>query len=132
MECEERRICDAEWSALALQGNWSDFLKKWNQQAVLGELPDSLADRYLLQPRYKEVARAFCAWSLGAQEDLRDKLSAVPCPIKLITGERDGRYTQLAEEMQFPNCERIIIPEAGHRPLWENPEASGELWHITS
>ena len=117
-EREKRRIKDAEWSALALKGDWSEFLSAWNKQAVLGELPKGMADRYLLQPRSQEIARAFCAWSLGTQQDLRNAFEQVTCPIKLVTGERDEKYTGLAQEMSFPNAERIVIPETGHRPIW--------------
>ena len=122
-----RRIKDAAWSALALRGDWSDFLAAWNAQGVLGGLPDGMPDRYLLQPRSQEVARGFCAWSLGTQADLRNSLMGVTCPVKLVTGERDEKYTQLAQEMELPNAERIVIPNAGHRPLWENPQGCGAI-----
>jgi len=127
LSTEEERVArrkkDAEWSALALKGDWAEFLNTWNAQTLLGDFPSTLADRYLLQPRSQEIARAFCAWSLGAQEDLRGKLSEVSIPIELVTGDQDEKYMKLAEEMNFSNVDRIIIPNAGHRPLWENPTA---------
>ncbi len=118
-----RRIRDAEWSALALQKDWSSFLTAWNAQPVLGAVPDTLADRHLLQPYAHEIARAFCAWSLGTQADLRTAVASVPTPVTLITGERDHKFTQLATELTFPNSQHLIIPDTGHRPLWEAPSA---------
>lgn len=118
-----RRTNDAIWSAKALQSKWSDFLEEWNTQSVLGDLPTGMADRHLLQPRSLAVARAFCAWSLGEQRDFRELSRTIPCPITLITGEEDKKFTQLATEFNFPNSLAITIPTAKHRPLWENPTA---------
>lgn len=121
-ERKARRISDAEWSAKALSMNWTDFLKAWDEQEVFLKRPDSLQDRHLLQPRAQAVARAFNAWSLGEQEDLREKVSVLSCPVTLITGEQDRKYSSLGTEFSFLKAEHHRIPEAGHRTLWENPE----------
>jgi len=123
-EKTNRRILDAEWSAKALQLPWGDFLKEWNQQSVLGPTTKNLPDRYLLQPRNHEIARAFCAWSLGTQDDHRQTSEKITCPVLLVTGAQDVKYTNLATQFRFPNAEHQIIPEAQHRPLWENPEGT--------
>ncbi len=116
---------DAEWSAKVLGLSWSQFLYEWNAQSVFNshQIVD-LPDRHLLQPRSHSIARAFNAWSLANQADLRDKTSLVPCPITLITGEEDQKYTKLAQEFTFPHQSHHIIRQSGHRTLWENTAES--------
>ena len=123
-EQKARLVSDAEWSAKALSKDWGRFLAEWNDQTVLGEVPDGLSDRYLLQPRAQSVARAFNAWSLGGQEDFREKVTDVMCPARLIVGEEDWKYRSLASELQLPNASIEVIPKAKHRPLWEQPSAT--------
>ncbi len=117
-----RQVHDAEWSVKAHQLDWTDFLSEWNQQEVLGPLPSDMADRHLLQPRSAQVARAFNIWSLGLQQDFRTLSTQISCPVQLITGEHDHKFTALASEFNFPNSSHQIIPDTKHRPLWEAPE----------
>jgi len=124
----ERRLKDAEWSALALKGEWSDFLKKWESQGVLagaGEMPD----RRVLKSRRASVARSFVDWSLGAQEDLSPRLKEIECPVLWVTGEEDHKFTALGKEavLQLLNAEHQIVPKSGHRVPWECPEKFVEL-----
>ena len=100
----ERREKDAEWSALALKGDWADFLAKWNAQGVLGgelEMPD----RIKLKERRVSVARSFVDWSLGTQGDLTADLAKITCPTLWLTGERDTKFTQLA---------KLAVPQLQH------------------
>jgi len=120
----ERREKDAEWSALALKGDWADFIAKWNAQGVLGgglEMPD----RIKLKERRVSVARSFVDWSLGTQGDLTADLARITCPTLWLTGERDAKFTQLAElavpQLQYGKHE--VIPGCGHRVPWEQPDA---------
>ena len=117
-----RRQKDAEWSAMALQSDWKGFLTAWNAQAVLGEPPEGLGDRRLLQPRSHAIARAFCSWSLGAQPDMRSALSEVEAPVKLMIGSLDTKYCALAESFVGECFSHYMVSDTGHRFLWENPE----------
>ena len=120
----QRREKDAEWSALALKGDWADFLAKWNAQGVLGgelEMPD----RIKLKERRVSVARSFVDWSLGTQGDLTADLAKITCPTLWLTGERDTKFTQLAKVTvpQLQHGRHQVIPECGHRVPWEQPDA---------
>ena len=121
-EQKQRRQQDAEWSALALKGEWSDFLKQWNAQGVLegGEMPD----RSALKDRRASIARSFVDWSLGEQENLRDRLQEIECPVLWVTGEDDKKFTQIAHQCMphLPQGEHVIIPGCGHRVPWQGPE----------
>jgi len=124
----ERRLKDAEWSALALKGEWSDFLKKWESQGGLAGAGEML-DRRVLKSRRASVARSFVDWSLGAQEDLSPRLKEIECPVLWVTGELDQKFTALgkAAVLQLPNAEHQIVSKSGHRVPWECPEKFVEL-----
>ncbi len=119
-----RREKDAEWSALALKGDWADFLAKWNAQDVLGS-DCHMLDRTQLKGRRVSVARSFVDWSLGAQADLADDLANIKCPTLWLTGERDVKFGALAEQ-SVPLLSRgrhQVIAGCGHRIPWEQPDA---------
>ncbi|PID80320.1 hypothetical protein CSB20_07805, partial [bacterium DOLZORAL124_64_63] len=122
-----RRKKDAEWSALALKGEWSDFLTKWNAQGVLAG-GAGLPDRSRLRDRRASVARSFVDWSLGAQDDLVPEFHRIACPVLWLTGDRDKKFTGLAESAvpHLPGGKHLVLPGCGHRVPWEVPsEFSG-------
>lgn len=124
---EARRKKDAEWSALALKGAWSDFLKQWEAQGVLGGAGE-MPDRRVLKSRRASVARSFIDWSLGAQMDLTDRLHEIECPVLWLTGERDVKFTEIAKRavQRMPSAEHRIIADSGHRIPWEQPQLFAE------
>ena len=125
--CRERREKDAGWSALALKGEWSDFLLKWQGQDVLGGV--EMPDRVDLKSRRASIARSFVDWSLGAQENLMPRLSEITAPVLWLTGERDHKFTSLAERAvpNLSNGKHTIIPECGHRVPWEKPDEFAQM-----
>lgn len=126
-ERRERRKSDAEWSARALKGEWSEFLEQWNQQGVLEgvEMPERLS----LKDRRASIARSFVDWSLGNQEDLTPRFSKITCPLLWLTGERDTKFTDLARRAvpHFPQGKHRIMPDCGHRVPWEKPAEFSRL-----
>lgn len=122
-----RMADDATWAALALTAPWEEFLQKWDLQSVLsgsgsggaGEDP-----RLSLEEQRQAVARSFMAWSLGKQRDLRADLGTISCPLLWLTGERDPKFCQLAQEAAplLPSGRHHTIANAGHRLLAEAPE----------
>ena len=122
-ERAQRRKKDAEWSSLALKGEWLDFLEQWNAQSVLGDAGE-LPDRSELKSRRASVARSFVDWSLGTQAELLPELAKITCPVLWVTGERDEGFTQLGRDAvaRLPNAEHRIISDCGHRIPWEKPE----------
>lgn len=122
-EKAERREKDATWSALALKSDWTDFLSQWEGQSILSS-SDSLPDRLQLKTRRASIARSFIDWSLGAQQNLLDKLPSIHCPVLWVTGQSDEKFTRvgsLAEE-KLADGDHQIVPDCGHRVPWEKPE----------
>lgn len=116
-----RRASDAEWGARALRGEWQEFLTDWNAQPVLAD-SGSLTPPSAL--RRREVARSFIDWSLGAQESLWEELPTIRIPVLWVVGERDEKFRAIAERAValLPQAELAVIPAAGHRVPWDQPE----------
>lgn len=126
-ERAERRARDAERAALALRGDWRDFLAKWNAQDVLATSPHGtrrMADRGGLAGRRREVARSFIDWSLGAQAPLWADLPVIDPPVLWLAGGRDEKFRLLGARAaaRLPHAEFATFPDAGHRLPWEEPE----------
>ena len=124
-----RRAADAEWAALALRGEWAEFLRKWNAQPVLQSAADAMgsdslrvADRHRLVARRQEIARSFIDWSLGAQSPLWGQLASWPVPTLWVAGEHDAKFSALAGRAADAMGAAAIAPHAGHRVPWENPD----------
>ena len=133
LECVEdrlaRRISDEIWARKAREMEWSDFLEEWNRQEVLSDSsipPGQIA----LEARREEVALAFETWSLGRQENLRSQLRRFHAPVLWITGERDGKFTELGEGMGevFPHFQHRVVPGLGHRVLGESSAGCALDW----
>lgn len=84
-------------------------------------LREAVASRLDSDPR--QLALALRAMSLGKQPDFRAVLHALIPPTLLITGERDRKFTVLAEEMAAasPRIARHTMTDCGHNVHLENP-----------
>ena len=117
-----RRAADAAWAAMALTGNWQEFLKTWNEQPILGgTVPRDPQAAGRLVMRRREIARSFVDWSLGVQAPLWDRLHEITIPVLWVVGERDAKFRALAERavVRMPRATLAIAPGAGHRVPWD-------------
>lgn len=123
-ERERRTAVDREWAAWARQMPWANFLATWNGQAILKGAKPSPAQAALVSRR-EAIARGFEEWSLGLQDLPADRLRACRFPVLWINGERDEKFTNLGASMKsvFPKFEQVLIPNCGHRVLFEQPDA---------
>lgn len=134
LESRDERVSriagDAEWAAKALKGEWSEFLREWNGQAVLGDCGSRIADcgmkmgeRGKLKMRRQSVARSFVDWSLGVQEPLWERLGEIEVPLMWVTGETDVKFRELCQRaVRSGGFGSWIAPAAGHRVPWESPD----------
>lgn len=121
----ERMADDAGWAGQALTADWSQFLAKWDAQGVLQGAPAPDPDpRIKLVNRRRAIARSFMEWSLGKQADLSARFSEISCPVLWLTGSRDLKFTQLAQQVVplFRNGSHELL-ETGHRLPWEDSTA---------
>lgn len=113
-----RRAADAEWAVKCLSTPWDEFLRDWDSQAVFQSNPDR--DRSSLKPWRKSISRAFIDWSVGAQDDLAERLRQSGVPQLWIAGEQDTKFSRMAQQANGEQA--VIIPGTGHRIPMEEPE----------
>lgn len=61
--------------------------------------------------------------------DLREKLGAIRAPTLVIWGEHDGILPGAISRQicrHIPHCELLRLEEAGHNPMWEQPDSFNE------
>jgi pimeloyl-ACP methyl ester carboxylesterase len=70
---------------------------------------------------------ASLATELVTLPDSLDKLRELPptIPVLVIVGEQDTPFLEFSHQMQqaIPGASLVVIPDAGHSPQFENPEA---------
>lgn len=121
---QQRRLSDAEWAERFKTEDWNVLMQDWNGRAVFD--PNGFAfDRCENHYQRKQLSGALTHWSLGEQEDLRDKIANLPMPILWIVGENDPTYRALAASVTFanPQSRLWVVQQASHRAPWEQPKA---------
>lgn len=71
------------------------------------------------------LAASLRGMGTGAMPPLHAALPALSLPVLLVTGERDGKFCRIAEEMAavLPDVRRAILPGVGHAAHLEAPDA---------
>ncbi|HTO96590.1 MAG TPA: alpha/beta fold hydrolase [Myxococcales bacterium] len=129
-ETEERARRKVEDDALAdfieSQG-MERFVERWERHPTLASLrpfaarlrPERLAHRP------SGLASALRHLGTGAQPSLWSELAGLRVPVRLIAGARDEKFAALARRMRdlLPQAELILIPDCGHAPHVERPQA---------
>lgn len=122
-EKQSRITNDNMWANRFLNDKWDDVIQSWNSQGVFSNMKNNLSrDEKLFNKN--EVANILKGFSLGKQENLRDKIKALQIPILWIAGDKDTKFAKVAHEMKeiSNKIEIKIISDAGHRVPWEKPE----------
>lgn len=59
------------------------------------------------------------------QGTIANRLGAIRCPTLVMVGEHDTSFLEASAELAagIPSAKRVDIPDAGHQPQLENPEA---------
>lgn len=119
---------DEQWARELESLDYAVFLRRWyamplfrsldEQPALLSEL---FARRMTNNP--KQLARAMRIMGTGSQESLWPALGKMPCPLLLITGERDVTYRHIADKVaRTLGAQHVRIQDAGHVVHLEQPE----------
>lgn len=130
-ERASRRESDERWAERFLSEPWEELIAAWNSQGVLARPEISRSDDgkairlERLEREFDRVrlARAMRLWSLGRQEDLRPQLARLQLPILFMSGGEDEKFTRLLSALTLsPFQERQVVPSAGHRLPWDDPD----------
>lgn len=123
-ERQMRRVRDDRWAARFEDEPWDRVVRDWNAQLLLAGAPPPGARR---EPDFDRsaLATALRWWSPAVQKPLAARLGEIEVPVLWIAGERDEAYAAAAREAveRLPNAEMWIVPNAGHRAPWEEPDA---------
>jgi 2-succinyl-6-hydroxy-2,4-cyclohexadiene-1-carboxylate synthase len=121
-------------AALALEGDMDLLRQILDEADTLGSEADQRVRRerpgyveYCAR-KWDEIAPASYAGLLREivhQPDQLDEMRAISAPTLVIVGEEDEHFVPAARAMAaaVPVCELVVIPDAGHSPQFENPDA---------
>lgn len=130
-EREARVAADERWAALLESGDLGAFHDAWEAQPVFASragLPEG--DRTALHEIHLAASARGLAASLrgagqGVMPSLHDRLAAIRRPALVIAGSLDPvgleRATTVARLLPYARME--VVPDAGHAPHLERPEA---------
>ncbi len=107
------------------------FAREWGAQPLFADQPARVAagahaDRLRNTPQ--GLAAALRGLGTGVMEPLWDRLPELHIPVTLVVGERDEKFSALAERMlaRLPDARLVVVAGAGHAAHLEAPGAVAE------
>lgn len=120
-----RRTADDALARHVVDTPLDDFLVEWLSQNLFSTLPReawNLEDRRRNDP--EGLAASLRRAGTGTQESLWPRLSEIACPVVVVTGELDTKFTAIARRMissfDVP-AEHVVVPGCGHAVHLERP-----------
>jgi len=123
-----RRAGDEELAAWIERHPIEEVVERWEAQPVLATQSKELVDAQRpgrLSHEPAELAEMLRKFGQGAMPPVWDRLPGLELPVLLIAGALDDRYVAAGERMAslLPNGTFSAIPDAGHAPQLEQPDA---------
>lgn len=126
-ERRDRYEADERVAAELRRLDIESLARHWARTPVLAGLPAEVlaqvhADRLLSTP--EGLARALRGLGTGALPSLWERLGEIQVPVTLVVGERDEKFTAIAEQMAalLPDARVEMVAGAGHAVHLEAPE----------
>lgn len=128
-ERDERRVGDATLADFIRTRGLEAFFKYWHNQTFfqpLLRLPKDRLDPILARRAQNDpegLALSLENIGTGTLPSLWHRLKELRCPVDLVTGEHDVKFTRLALEMgaHLPKARHSVIEDAGHAVHLEKP-----------
>jgi 3-oxoadipate enol-lactonase len=94
-------------------------------ERVLLERPGYQAFQDQKWDALSEVMWAALVVAIARQNDDLPELAAITCPVLVVVGEQDDPFLDPSRAMaeSIPGARLVVVPDAGHSPQFENPEA---------
>jgi len=129
-EREERRLADATLADFIRTRGLEAFFKYWHNQTFFQPLLKLPTERLspILERRHRNdpegLALSLDNVGTGTLPPLWPRLKELRCPVDLVTGEHDEKFTRLAREMgaHLPKARHSVIEGAGHAVHLERPD----------
>lgn len=127
----ERRKADKQWAQLLADEGLAAFLQRWLDGPLFRGLSPEAANREArLENTVEGLSSSLRLAGTGRQEPLWHRLPELDMPVLLVVGERDEKFTALAERMQDAigdNADLVVVPDAGHAVHLERPDAFADV-----
>jgi pimeloyl-ACP methyl ester carboxylesterase len=97
--------------------------------AGLGDEPAARAHEDRLRNTPRGLARSLRGLGTAALPPLWDRLGELEMPVKLVVGEHDAKFIEVADQMAavIKDAEVIVVPGAGHAVHLQAPERVAEI-----
>lgn len=123
-----RRARDERLAAFTEERGIAPFVDVWTEQPLFATQPLALRRRLRAQrlaQRPAGLAASLRGMGTGAQPWLGERLGELRCPVLLLTGADDPRFTRIAGDLarRIPGARHVVIAGAGHAVHLERPEA---------
>ncbi len=113
------------------------FIDEWLRNPLFAGLTDTTslrADR--LRNTAAGLAASLRATGTGTQVPLWDRLAEIECPVLVLVGEHDAKFTGLGRRLVagLTDAELVVVPDAGHSVHLEQPHATATAiatWTVT-
>ncbi len=123
----DRRAQDLQTAARLQADGLEAFLDAWLTQPLFANLP---ADRAFRSERLENSIAGLVSSleqaGTGTQDPLWHKLGRLSMPVLVVAGERDDKFSALAQRMAREigdNATLALVPDAGHAAHLEQPAA---------
>jgi|SRR5579884_248227 len=123
-----RRASDERLAEQIERSSIEEFADTWAANPVLADQPAGV-QRLVREDRLRNspagLAAALRGLGAGALPSVWERLSELRMPIALAAGERDVKFSQIAEQMatRIGSAQVAIVPGAGHAVHLEQPAA---------
>lgn len=103
------------------------FVDEWLTNPLFAGLDEATAMRSdRLRNTAAGLAASLRATGTGTQTPLWGRLGEIGCPVLVLAGERDTKFTELGERLVdgLPHADLVVVPDAGHSVHLEQPDAT--------
>jgi 2-succinyl-6-hydroxy-2,4-cyclohexadiene-1-carboxylate synthase len=127
---EDRRRADEDLARGIESHGMERFLQEWLSQPLFSTIADHAGEvRARRSNSAAGVAAALRSLGVGVQPSLWPLLGGLAMPVRLVVGERDGKYVDLARRMaEIIGGTAVVdvVSGAGHSLLLERPDACAQ------
>jgi 2-succinyl-6-hydroxy-2,4-cyclohexadiene-1-carboxylate synthase len=132
---QARRDADAAWCRLLAAGDMHAFVQAWEQQPLWAGQSERSPARAAAQRRMRlahdprGLLGSLQSTGLGCMPPYGAQLAQLRQPTQWLAGEHDARFAAQAKMAagRSPRGQFAIVPESGHNPLLDSPQALAAL-----
>jgi len=122
-----RRLADERLADRVEEIGVPAFIDEWLRSPLFAGLTEATAQRSdRLRNTPAGLAASLRSTGTGTQSPLWDRLGEIECPVLVLVGERDAKFSESGQRLVdgLPDAELVVVPGAGHSVHLEQPDAS--------